>query len=570
MRLRAHRSAATVMIIASAIAVASRPLSGQVVRGIVRDSTSQLPIAGAVVTTLDSLGRVGRRSLTNERGAYFVTTPVGARHLRIVRLGFRPVDVDVPVSRDSVATVDVVMARIPYTLQPVRVISGANCPRRSDRAAALALLEQARSGLLATVVARSENPAQMKRLMINRRLGGASLRVTRHQVRVESVSSTVAAFGAARTAADFVRQGFATDSGEGHTFFAPDADVLLDDGFAAGYCFHVMDRNRARPNQIGLGFRAPRRRDGRIDVDGALWIDTLARALVDIEFRYVGLDPRLAAYEPGGRVAFRELPNGVVLIDRWMLRLVGTEPDTARLPLDPVGRVRETALVRMLRIVVADVGGELARATWPDGYAWFASLGTLSLTVTTDQGLPLANTRVRLDDTNYEATTDSAGRLQINDLAPGPYSAVIADPRLDPVGVTLETPLSFTATRGQTMLLNLRAKTAEDYVAERCQKDRTVINGTAWVLGRVTAPGGEPVGGVSWTMRTLVRGVESELASGSLTGTDGIFAHCGAPRYATLYMTFRKNGMATGSISRVLNDSLTVIAVEMTPERRRD
>ena len=472
-----------IVVLALGVALVSQPGQGQVVRGTVRDSSSGLPLPGAVVTTLDSIGRVGRRSLTDERGAYIVTAPAEARRLRVVRLGFRPVDIDVPRQRESVEELDVVMTRIPYTLQPVRVVAGANCPRRSDRASALALLEQARSGLLATVVARSEKPAQMKRLVFERRMDGTLTRIARHQVRVESVSSTVAAFGAARTAANFVKQGFATDSGEGYTFFAPDADVLLDDGFAAGYCFHVAERNRSRPNQVGLGFRAADRRRGRIDVDGTLWIDTVARALVEIEYRYIGLASELDRHDPGGRVAFRELPNGVVLIDRWMLRLVGTESEVARQPLDQVGRIRETALVKLTRIIVAEIGGELARATWPDGYTWVASLGTLSATVTNGLGFPLPNTKVRLEDTNYEAVTDSAGRLQIIDLAPGPYSAVVLDPRLEPIGVALRTSLSFVATRGSTMLLSLRAKTAEEHIAERCRADRRPLGMTPLLKG---------------------------------------------------------------------------------------
>jgi len=141
-------------------------IGAQQVRGTVRDSTTGLPIAGAVITTVDSLDRVGRRSVTSERGTYFVTA-TGARRLRIVRLGFRPVDVDL-AQRDLAATIDVIMIRIPYQLQQVRVVAGAKCPRRSDRKAALALLEQARAGLLATVVARSDRPARMTRLSTER------------------------------------------------------------------------------------------------------------------------------------------------------------------------------------------------------------------------------------------------------------------------------------------------------------------------------------------------------------------------------------------------------------------
>jgi hypothetical protein len=556
----------------------SRSLSAQVLRGIVRDSTSQLPIAGVVVTTFDAVGQAGRRSLTDERGAYSISAPAAVRRLRIVRLGFRPVDMTIPADRESVEQIDIEMARIPYALQPVRVTGGANCPRRADRAAALALLEEARAGLLAAVVARSEKPARMKRLMIDRRLDAASNRVIRHGVRIETVPSTVAAFGSAVSAATFVRDGFATDSGAGATFHAPDADVLLDDGFAAGYCFHVVEPNRLRPNQVGLGFRAVGRRQGRIDVDGALWIDTVKRALIDIEYRYVGLPATLTFMQPGGRVAFRELPNGVVLIDRWMLRLVGAEPDTAPRPREPVGRSRETAQVRgVVPMVVGEVGGELARVTFEDGYTWTASLGTLSLTVTDERGAPSPGVVVRLGGTNYEATTDSVGRVDIPDLVPGTYAARIADPRLDAIDVSLATSLSFTAERGATQSFTVRGQTAEEFTADRCRQDRQLgfngdtppAPGTGFIIGKIFSRTREPVAGVSWAMHILFGERPEEVVDGSATGTDGLFVHCGLPIGADIVFKFRKVDMVPGSIGRQIKEPLTVIAVQMDPESKK-
>jgi hypothetical protein len=567
----------TLAIIALGALIGVRPASGQVLRGIVRDSTSQLAIAGAVVTTYDSAGRVGRRSLTDERGAYFVTAPAAARRVRVVRLGFRPVDLDVPSQRDSVLQLDVVMMRIPYALQPVRVMSGANCPRRSDRATALALLEEARAGLLATVVARTEKPARMKRLLIDRRLDATSNAVVRHRVEVQTVPSTVAAFGAALPAARFASEGFATDSGGGAMFHAPDADVLLDDAFAAAYCFHVVGRDRTRPNQVGLGFRAASRRQGRIDVDGTLWVDTVARALVDIEYRYVGLHPTVTFLQPGGRVSFQALPNGVVLIDRWVLRLVGVEPDTARRPLDPVGRFRELGRPVDERYVVGEVGGELARVTFDDGYTWAASLGTLSLTVTSDRGTPTPGVIVNLDDTNYEATTDSAGRLEIPDLVPGAYAALITDARLDAIDVSRATPLSFTAERSRTASLTLRATSAEDFVADRCLEnrqpgfngERPPLPGSGFVIGRVFSPTREPVGGVRWAMRIHVDERPSDPLAGPDTGSDGVFVYCGLPVGADITFSFSKQGMVSGSIGRRIKDPLTVVSVQMDPEKKR-
>ena len=478
------------------------------------------------------------------------------------------------------------MTPIPYQLQPVQVTSGPNCPRRSDRAAALALLEQARAGLLATVVARSERPAQMKRLMIDRRMAGTSDSPARHQVQVEIVPSAVAAFHAALPGADFVRRGFATDITGDATFYAPDADVLLDDGFAAGYCFHIMESDRSRPNQVGLGFRAANRRRGRVDVEGALWVDSVARSLVDIEFRYVGLDARVAQFSPGGRVQFRELPNGVVLIDRWMLHLVGSERDTTPRPITDVGVSPGVTQPPLYRDVVADVGGELARATWPDGFSWAGSLGKLSLTILGNGRFHPAGSIVRLEDTNYQAVADSTGHVEIADLAPGPYAITIGDHRLDAIGIVLPTPMSFIAQRDETRVLTLPLETAEQFVADRCRRDRrppgfgsgavrpdpktgAATDGAAWVVGRVLNPDPQVLDDLLWTMQVIVGGHQQAVngASGDI-GTDGLFVHCGLPAGGHLAITFRKGGKEVGTVSRVLTDSLNVISVRLSEVER--
>jgi hypothetical protein len=558
----------------------ARSLHAQTAHGIVRDSTSRLPVAGAVVSTLDSLGRVGLRTLTNERGAFRIPAAPPAHRIRVVRLGFRPVEVPIPQGVSD-AEMDVVLTSIPYALQPVRVLGGQRCPRRRDRAAALALLEQARAGLLATVVARSEKPARMKRLAIDRRHDGTSDRVIRHSVRVDTVARSVAAFVAAHSATDFVKDGFAADGVEGTTYHAPDADVLLDDGFANGYCFHIMERDRARPNQVGLGFRAADRQRGRVDVDGALWIDTVARALVDITYRYVGLAADAERLEPGGHVAFREMPNGVVLIDRWMLRLVGSESDSGG---TTANKLRDRTLARqrrlpsevMVRPVLAEVGGELARVSWPDGIAWQSDLGRLSLTLTNRDGEPMRGMRVRLDDTNYEATTDSTGHLEIVDLAPGPYSGGMLDPRVEPINLTLPMPLAFAATRGAIISRRVRAGTLEDYVGDLCRQDKSSIVGNepmpagAWIIGRVSDPSGESVQGIVAGVAFSFRDNAREPTSSSNAfetfykiGTDGVFAFCSLKRDVPAEITFKRGTQILGTVSQLTNNPVNVVAVRL-------
>src|SRR5688500_14228711 len=202
----------TTLVVLGTTAV-GRALDAQSLRGTVRDSSSGLPIPGAVVTLLDSVGAVGGRTTTDDGGDFLATLlGNGVRTVRVVRLGFRPRTVRVPDARDGAIRIEVLLTSIPLSMQPVQVSAGPACPRRADRATAMAVLEQARAGLLATVVARSDKPARMTRLRATRFMDGFSERILHQRVRLDSSGTPFGSFGAARSAADFLRYGFRTDS----------------------------------------------------------------------------------------------------------------------------------------------------------------------------------------------------------------------------------------------------------------------------------------------------------------------------------------------------------------------
>jgi len=396
--------------------------------------------------------------------------------------------------------------------------------------------------------------------------------------RIDSAGTTFGSFGAARSAADFVRNGFTADSSGLLVYYGPDAEVLLDDGFAAGYCFHLMEAERARPNQIGLGFRPASRRDGRIDVDGALWIDTVARALVDIDYRYLGVDPRAEPFRPGGRISFREMPNGVVVIDQWSIRIVGgrreeNDPFQSIVrPLSPTGR----PIPRDPSFYGVEVWGELARATWPDGYSWMAPLGTLHVKAVDEDGKPMPGTIVRLADTDYQATADSAGNLELPDLVPGPYAVSIVDPELAALGITMPTPLEFVAARRWAILTRLPVTTLEDYLSDRCRtggadgsgQRSEAVSGAAWLIGRVTTPTGQVVPDAKWSLRYRDFLGEHRIVKDADVGLDGVFQYCQLRKGESVTMEFRSKSLADTSVTVTLAKHPTVVTVVMNPKRR--
>src|SRR5262249_38892258 len=157
-----------------------------------------------------------------------------------------------------------------------------------------------------------------------------------------------------------------------------------------------------------------------------------SRALSDIVFRYVGGDIA-ADLKPGGRISFRTMENGTVMIDRWALRTADYEQGLNANSL----RTRAYG-----QLVARESGGELVHARWPDGREWKATLGRVRGTVT---ATGLAGTEIRLVDTDYGAIVDSAGTFEISNLFPGPYVVGAIDLKLADVDLVLMTRTSFTA-----------------------------------------------------------------------------------------------------------------------------
>lgn len=570
------RTAFVALIALTAASAPTRRANGQELRGVVRDSASQLLIPGAVVTLQDIAAKTLAQTITNERGQFRVLLlGDSVQRVRVIRLGFRPAVARLPAPVDGVIRVVVVMSSISMALTPVEVKAGPNCPRRGDRERALAVLEQARAGLLATIVARSDKPARMVRLRAVRTMDGFTDHIIHQRVTVDSTDGSIGSFGAARNAADLVRNGFTTDSAGMVLYFGPDAEVLLDDRFAAGYCFHMMEAERSRSNQIGLGFRPAGHRDGRIDVDGALWIDTVARTLVDIDYRYLGTDPRAEVFHPGGSILFREMPNGVVVIDRWSIRIVGGDLNgkNSFLPvirsLTPMGR----PVPRAKAFYGVEVRGELARATWPDGFSWAGALGTVHLRAVDADGNPVAGAIVHLDDTDYRATADSSGHVELADLMPGPYNVSIVDPDLAALGVTVPTPLRFVAARRWAILTRLPVPDVPAYVSARCRggDDVTAVArsevspNSAWLVGRVVSVDGRPIPEARWTLRRREVLGERRIVRDAGVGSDGVFQFCELRRGDNVVIEVHSKDMAATSMSVTMSKQPTAVTLVLKP-----
>lgn len=541
--------------LAFALALAAAPVAAgaqQQLRGVVRDSTSAIPVPGAVIVAYGDARTVVGRNISDERGQYRIILTAEARSVRVTRIGFRPREILLP---SGTTALDVGLTTLPTLLEQVQVVADpSGCPRRPDLQRTASLLDQARAALLATVVAREANPATVTRIAYDRVLDANGERIESQTVRLERADRATVSFNAAQTAVDFAERGFSSNETGRRTFFGPDADVLLDDGFARAYCFRIADRDPAAPNLIGLAFAPVGRKGGRVDIDGALWVDTVARRLSHVAFKYVGLDQLSEGFESGGRVSFREVAPGVVLIDRWSLRLVGG-PGTS-------GALQEQNTLR--NYVISEIGGELASAEWADGRRFTAPLGTLQLTATGTPGSSAAGAKLALVGTDYTAVTDAQGRAEMPFLVPGPYALALDDERLASIGLTVPGNFSFVATRDSVVTHTLPLPTVERYVANICGSGGRVDDQSAWLIGRVGLSNGAVAGDAKWSIARRGEAGWVPVAEGGTTGSSGLFSYCrNLKRGETVQIRAWRAKEAPAVLTRVLSDQITVLPVRL-------
>jgi hypothetical protein len=540
----------------------SQSAVAQVVRGTVNDSVSHQPISGAVVTLLDAGGTVLDRSITGERGEYRVTYRGVAKSLRVVRIGFQPLERSLAEAAAADRSLDIMMVPFTTTLATVHITDKSNrCPVSAERAAGFAYWDQARAGLLNTIVARKANTMSVHRLYFSRALSAENGSIKSFSVTEDFSKSATTSFTSLRSASDLVRKGFAGDPGVVGYMFGPDEDMFADDAFAQGYCFRVAEPDKARPTQVGVAFSAPDFRKGRVDIEGILWIDTVARVLRDVEYRYVGMPQAAEPFHPGGMISFATGANGVVFIDRWSLRLIGNAPYPEYSP-----NCRAECGMHD-SFFPTENGAEVSHLTWRDGGSWDAHLGTVSIRAMAAAGRPATGTIVELAGSPYNGTADASGAVRIADLLPGPYALKIRDPRLTELGITLPTSVKFIATRDSVVQLSLDVPTVEDFVVSECQKNRqwSAVDST-YLLGRVVDHDGKPVADarVTFAVRDS-KGAWNREKEEMKTGADGVFEACGTALAPGLKVRVRAEGdrMWSREVTQDIKDKTTIVPVRV-------
>jgi hypothetical protein len=507
-----HSIARTIGWASCALAVQTAVVHAQVLRGIVRDSAAAVPLSGAVVVTLDAKGDSIARTLTDSAGRFALTSAIAERadRLRVIRIGYVPREIR--IARTETRAINVALSRIPALLTGVNVAERQVCPGRSDVGGTTAwrLWEQARAGLLASVVASSSNPVNATTLLYQRRTAAYDGLVRRQRIDTRTGFAT-RPFSAAAPAR-FVERGYLDEDSTGRTFHGLDADVLLDPSFVTTHCFGVemadvsSTRQPARAGtsrRIGVTFAPTTDRDTVVDVTGVIWflVDTTGVALSELEFKYTALEPAAVRAEVGGNIGFRTLSNGVTFVERWTLRLpvlsanAGAETNTLA-PAGP-GRTRRMADRRARVNEIEEAGGVLTEASWRDGVTWRAPLTGLTGTVLeSGSQSPVPGAVVSIVG-GSSTVADLGGEFMFAPLIPGRYAIEIADTTLSKFADPRRTTQEIEVRRDQLMRITARVPAVADVVAEACKERRpgiTIVGGSPHrlVAGRLIVSTEDP------------------------------------------------------------------------------
>lgn len=554
-----------------ALAGSARVAGAQQIHGVVRDSASAQPIPGAVVAVLDAAGHQLARSITSGRGAYQLPAANAAR-VQVLRIGFRPRDMAVPGGAGD-RVLDVPMQALPQMLDRVLVTGRTSCPSTTHGAAAVALWEQARAGLLATVVARETATAQVRMLLFDRTLDPRTGELVSQTARARQGPSN-RPFMAARPAAEFVTRGYLIEDATGRTFEAPDAEVLLDPSFASSHCFTVRDGDGAHSNEIGLEFRPARSVDAVVDVTGTLWMDRNPLALRTLEFRYTNLEPAAMRIGSGGYISFAELRPGIVFIDRWYLRLAGLT--MTRVGYDGGNGIAVNRSERWRTEVtqLSESGGQLVSARWPDGVHWDANMGRVTGTIV-ERGTtrPVVGALVWLDGAPDTVRTDANGTFVLGDVLPGPWLVSANNEQFPEYGLSQTTTARLTAGAGESTPIRLEFAPLGEWIGEVCQDQPPARPNTSTIIGRVVMPDSTPAAQatieVHW-ITTLSQDSQGNVMAGTAnrtfqTAKNGSFHLCGVDRKRTIILTAKHSGADSTTVRRELDadESLAVVNIHL-------
>jgi hypothetical protein len=527
-------------------------LPAQVVQGQVVDSATGAPVARGFVVLLDSLGNEVARALSSGAARYIIQAPEAGRfQLRSERIGFRASSSDFFSLSDG-ETLDLVLrvAALPVRLSTVVVRGRDRCHAAQGEGTVL-VWEEIRKALAAAVWADEQELFFYRTYKYSRELN------ERRSRRIAEIGTARAGVADAPfrsvSAAQLAREGYIVERGDDAWYYIPDAYTLLDAEFLDTHCFHIVRDRDERPGQVGLAFEPV---GGRTlpDVEGTLWLDETSSELRELDVRHTEVRYEVRDRRIGGNVRFLMLPSGAWIVREWQIRMP---------------KITVTEHPRYIRGYDAEVkgftdsGGEIYRVSTRDGTTLFeAPLATVVGTVFDSSAASyLGGAFVRVDGTDFQAITDSAGRFDLSVPLAGEYTLRLSHPRLDSLAVP-EQAESVELERDSTTAAAFALPSVRSNVLRLCGRD-TRVPATRVILGVVRDSGtGEPANGAkvsaSWQYVDLsrpdvvVRNVRDEVN----TDDSGLFAVCDVPAASVVRLWAEQGGKRSREASLLFAQQL--------------
>ena len=527
--------------LAMLLLVGARIAHAQTITGRIVAQSDHVPVAGAIVALVDTMGRALVTKLAEDSGTFSIAAPSPGRYsIRVERVGFRSiVSPSFVVRQGESIELPLTMTGEAVSLRAIVVNADRRCLVRPQEGVATAQLwNEARKALSSTQLTQLARAAAKARRdphrfvvrwrLINRDLDPNTLAVLRSDDLTQEAETTTP-FAAVDPEA-LARDGYMIGNADsGSTFFAPDADVLLSDRFLDSHCFRLQaPESDRRDDLIGLAFEpmslTNSGRSRRVEIRGVLWLDRTSAELRYMDYQYVNLAPQQTNRHVGGLLEFRPLPDGRWIVWRWYIR----SPAVVR---------RRTVLNTQLtdwQTEIAKIhedGGEVLEVM-PAGTR-YATTATLRGTVTDSlSGVAMAGARVFLSGTSFAGVTRADGTYLIEAVPPGRYSASIVAPRLD--SLLLEAPVrTFTLSAGEDKRVDLALPSLKTLSSRVCSQP--VPDSSSLILGVVRdseATASDVHVRAEWTEYTRPtrdRLGARAVASETTTGRGGRYSLCALP-----------------------------------------
>lgn len=318
-------------VILAVLVLLAAPLAAQSIHGRFL-GTDGAPVAGAIVSLVDSSGTEVRRILSSAIGSYALHPQrAGAYTVRVLRIGYAAFTSPPQVlAAGEAVEYSPTLPETPIVLHDIDVSAGGNSCASSDTLSTgttATLLEEVKKAFSSVDLALRDHDL---RFLVR----GYARRIDRNAVRLaaDSAVATLTNWPVHSLPAEALRDhGFVVSADSvdpmyvpigaaGKVWFGPDPTTLFAEPFLATHCYRVA-RDSHDTTRVGLTF-APVHGRHLPEIAGTLWLDRTSLGLRSLEYHYVNL-PRYfadARKGTGGTMAFLRLPTGLWIVSGWDLR----------------------------------------------------------------------------------------------------------------------------------------------------------------------------------------------------------------------------------------------------------